>query len=144
MGLMGGETGRSIRFYSLGRVAIEARTRLRPETLSVRVARRFVVDTLRSWGSAGHVDVAELLTSELVTNAVLHVGSEVGLVVRLTPLAVRVEVLDASPEPPLPRHYEYDDLNGRGLRLVESMSAAWGFDPNDHGKVVWFELPRSA
>ena len=108
------------------------------------MARRFVVDTLRSWDSAGHVDVAELLTSELVTNAVLHVGSEVGLVVRLTAGAVRVEVRDASPEPPVPRHYEVDALTGRGLRLVESMAVAWGFDSNGRGKVVWFELPRSA
>jgi anti-sigma regulatory factor (Ser/Thr protein kinase) len=125
-------------------VAIEARTRLRPETVSVRVARRFVVETLRSWDPAGEVEVAELLTSELVTNAVLHVGSEVGLAVRLTARAVRVEVRDASPEPPVPRHYEDDALTGRGLRLVETMADAWGFDPNGDGKVVWFELPRSA
>ena len=108
------------------------------------MARRFVVETLREWDSVDQTDVAELLTSELVTNAVLHVGSEVGLLVRLTPRAVRVEVRDASPEPPVPRHCEDDALTGRGLRLVETMSAAWGFDPNGQGKVVWFELPRSA
>ena len=108
------------------------------------MARRFVVDTLRSWDSAGQADVAELLTSELVTNAVLHVGSEVDVAVRLTPRTVRVEVRDASPDPPVPRHCEVDALTGRGLRLVESMSEAWGCDPNGYGKVVWFELRRSA
>lgn len=85
-------------------------------------------------------DFAELLVSELVTNAVLHARTSITLQVRRTESGVRIEVIDASPRSPQPRDYSDQATTGRGLTLVESLAAAWGMEPHDRGKTVWFEL----
>jgi anti-sigma regulatory factor (Ser/Thr protein kinase) len=120
---------------------LESRTTLSPEAGSAAVARAFVTETLLAWGAERVLEAATLLTSELVTNAVLYAGSEIVLVVRQSGRRIRVEVQDASPKVPVRRFPTEESVSGRGLALVEALAAAWGVDPVPHdGKRVWFEV----
>ncbi|MEV4948734.1 ATP-binding protein [Streptomyces sp. NPDC053755] len=96
---------------------------------------------LRRWGGPGACDVAELLTSELVTNALIH--TEHGAVVTATvvPENLRVEVRDFVPGLTAPHVPAADDgTHGRGLVLVDALADSWGVEDQEVGKVVWFEL----
>lgn len=107
---------------------------------SVAEARAFVVDTLTEWRADRYLEVATLLTSELVTNAVLHSGSpQLVVCVRLADNRLRVEVSDNSPHMPVPSTAPLL-ARGRGLTLVEALSSRWGADHVDNGKCVWFEV----
>jgi anti-sigma regulatory factor (Ser/Thr protein kinase) len=86
-------------------------------------------------------DVVVLLTSELVTNAILHARTDIELVVRCESATIRIEVDDHSPRLPVPRHAAADASSGRGLTLVNLMSGAWGVEERPSGKAVWFEVP---
>lgn len=115
---------------------------------SPKRARRLLVKQLAEWEVDGAVSAtAELLLSELVTNAVRHAtrptGRLVAVDVELSPgRLLRVEVADACETPPVPRPADAPDAEGgRGLLLVEALSAHWGTYPRRHvGKVVWFVL----
>jgi CheY-like chemotaxis protein/anti-sigma regulatory factor (Ser/Thr protein kinase) len=113
---------------------------LAPELSSVRQARRLVQGVLRDWSREDVADEALLLTSELVTNAVVHARSEVQLT--LVPLGsnIRVEVADTGPGALQLRDPDDDAVNGRGLLLVEEMSRTWGTSADDLRKTVWFEI----
>jgi len=105
-------------------------------------ARRFVVATLEGWGMPQAViDDCELLTSELVTNAVLHARSESRLRIERRGDNVWVAVHDASPSEPRVRDYGPNAVTGRGLMLVDRLAGRWGSENDAHGKFVWFELP---
>ncbi|MBG0857383.1 ATP-binding protein [Streptomyces spinoverrucosus] len=113
---------------------------------SVAAARRTVRETLTSWHTRpDDLDNAVLVTSELVTNAVTHSGSE-RIVCRLhsTGDRLRIEVEDQNLGPTLPvsRQACPDDQNGRGLLLVEAVCDDWGVRPapNRSGRVVWADL----
>lgn len=110
------------------------------EPRSVLRARRFVASTLQGWGYHEVTDTACLLTSELVTNAIVHAGTEVDVSVNRSDRHVRVEVRDHAGGTVRPRPASKGP-NGRGLRLVASMSEAWGVERTGHGKAVWFSLP---
>lgn len=86
------------------------------------------------------VEDAVLLVSELVTNSVLHGGPPVVVAVDCDGEALQVRVRDGSPTLPEPRDAGQDAEGGRGLELVANLSAAWGVDPEDGGKHVWFVL----
>jgi anti-sigma regulatory factor (Ser/Thr protein kinase) len=89
------------------------------------------------------VDVVELLTSEVVTNALLHASSAEELVVQLETNRVRVEVSDSSTDPPVQRRIEVAAASGRGLTIVDALSSKWGVQhPPNGGKRVWFEVRR--
>ena len=91
--------------------------------------------------------VAQLLTSELVTNALAHGRGRIGLSVRRDEGAVTVRVTDNSPDLPMVRGHDLTALSGRGLQIVELLAAGWGTEPADggaHGKVVWFTLRGTA
>ena len=103
--------------------------------------RRFLRDTLQTWELDGFGEVTELLTSELVTNVVLHVGQPMTVrAVRERPDLFRVEVTDPSPAAPEMRHAEPDDVKGRGLAIVDSLADDWGTRFADDGKTVWFTI----
>ena len=89
------------------------------------------------------VDSVELLTSELVTNALVHAETAPRVAVQLTPATVRIEVYDDDPVVPQPMPFDLERPGGRGLFIVEAMSARWGAEPTDAGKLMWFELDRS-
>jgi PAS domain S-box-containing protein len=131
---------------------------------SVAPMRRHVACVLESWGLGHRIELAELLASEVVTNAVRHavvpeeddalpsttVASPVRLVELTAPritLSMRrgrqalwVEVADSDVRLPRLRLAGADDEGGRGLYLVDALADRWGTRPLDDGKVVWFEL----
>ena len=110
------------------------------EVSSAPAARRFATDVLRSWQCDPLVDSAQLLVSELVANAVLHARSTVSVRIRRLPARIRVEIGDASSEVPRLRAGDPGAVTGRGLMIVDAVAAAWGVDPTEDGKIVWFEL----
>ncbi|MFJ9522450.1 SpoIIE family protein phosphatase [Kitasatospora sp. NPDC101801] len=102
-------------------------------------ARRFVRRTLTDWGLPALVDPAELLTSELITNALVHAGSPVELRI-LRDHLLTIEVADVDSRPPRLRHAREADEGGRGMYLVNELAHRWGSRATDEGKVVWYEL----
>ncbi|MFB9391811.1 SpoIIE family protein phosphatase [Streptomyces coeruleoprunus] len=108
---------------------------------AVMHARRFTARTLRSWSVREEVDVALLVVSELVTNAIAHTQGEVRLDLTLAGDRLRVAVNDTSPRAPVKAtSTDWEATGGRGLLLVEAMTASWGSVPLGGGKQVWAEL----
>ncbi|WP_079078760.1 ATP-binding protein [Streptomyces sp. DSM 15324] len=120
--------------------------RLGPADLrAVPEARRALRELLRGWGKPGRSETAELLTSELVTNALVHTDDEAVLTATVSPAGLRVEVRDSVPGRPRPTVPAADDgTHGRGLVLVQSLADSWGVRAQGAGKVVWFELAAGA
>ncbi|WP_307821642.1 ATP-binding protein [Streptomyces coffeae] len=113
---------------------------------SVAEARRQVVFRLRSWGVGQDTrDSAELVVSELFTNAVRHTSSEdVRCSLQLIGARLRLEVADqgCARSVPQARSVGVDQEGGRGLMLVEALSEAWGVTAHHHGtgRAVWAYL----
>jgi len=122
--------------------AIEVRTMLNPHPTSVGAARRFVRDVLMSRQIPDRVvNTVELLTSEVVTNAILHGRSGPQLAIVVSDDVVRVSVRDLSPQLPVRRLTSVDDVSGRGVVIVEELASAWGVErERGGGKQVWFEV----
>jgi anti-sigma regulatory factor (Ser/Thr protein kinase) len=123
---------------------IESRVSLPAEPTSASRARTFVRDSLAEWGAQDFEEPATLLTSELVTNAVLHARSAVEVTVRLTDGQLWVGVSDSNTGSPVRKRYGPDAGTGRGLLLVERIASAWGTELSASGKVVWFRLAADA
>jgi len=115
---------------------------LEPTVASSAVARRFMEETLDRWSCGEVLDVVNLLVSELVTNAVVHGGSEAEVSVVLTSTALRIEVGDHDDFVPSVNEASDWATSGRGLALVEAMARRWGIDRVPGGKVIWFEVDR--
>ncbi|GAB1337609.1 SpoIIE family protein phosphatase [Streptomyces sp. E-15] len=110
------------------------------EPRSVGRAREYARGQLLSWDLEPLVDTAELLVSELVTNALRYGEGEIRLRLLLDRTLV-CEVWDSGLVQPRRRRARDTDEGGRGLQLVGLLSAAWGSRRTPHGKTVWFELP---
>ncbi|MBV1938642.1 SpoIIE family protein phosphatase [Streptomyces sp. BV286] len=110
------------------------------EPRSVGRAREFARNRLVGWDLEPLVDTAELLVSELVTNALRYGEGEIRLRLLLDRTLV-CEVWDAGLVQPRRRRARDTDEGGRGLQLVGLLSAAWGSRRTPRGKTVWFELP---
>ncbi|MFI2644099.1 SpoIIE family protein phosphatase [Streptomyces sp. NPDC018610] len=109
---------------------------------AVRHARRFTRRTLNSWNVTEEADAALLVVSELVTNALVHTEGQIRLDLTLVNHRLRIAVADASPRTPVkPTSIGWEATGGRGILLVEALSAAWGTLPVGGGKQVWCELP---
>ncbi len=121
----------------------EARAHLSSHPTSAAAARRFVREVLESW-ECEDADAVLVCTDELVTNAIVHVSSDIEVVVCRRGGTLRVEVHDASRRPPLRRVHPVDADSGRGLHVVEALSSRWGVDAVDSGKAVWFEMEAVA
>jgi len=108
-------------------------------------ARRQVKATVCAWDLPVDVEVAVLLTSELVTNAIRH---EAGKTILLTITCVcgqlRVDVHDTSCSMPVPVDAPVDAEAGRGLMLVATLSTDWGVHRTRTGKAVYFTLAFEA
>lgn len=114
-------------------------------------ARRHTDDTLRSWGVDHLIGTADLLVSELVTNAVRFSGadslamhdteqvSRIRLILRLLANQLIIEVADSDPRPPvLAGNVSNDAECGRGLMIVEALTREWNYYlPPEGGKVVY-------
>jgi anti-sigma regulatory factor (Ser/Thr protein kinase) len=85
-------------------------------------------------------DVAVLLTDELVSNAVIHGGGRYVLTAQMLPDCIRVEVADASSDPPQVMAPSADQERGRGMAIVDALASTWGTNGDGAGKVVWFRL----
>ncbi|MFC8096857.1 SpoIIE family protein phosphatase [Streptomyces sp. NPDC057301] len=117
-----------------------------PVGRSVASARSFVRDTLQGWGFADIVDDAVVLTSELVTNAVVHAGTSADVLCLRSDDGVRVEVADRYPEREIPLQGSPvnmgspDREGGRGLQLCAALAGRWGVEYTPTHKQVWFQL----
>ncbi|MET7310130.1 SpoIIE family protein phosphatase [Streptomyces sp. NPDC005134] len=117
-----------------------------PVGRSVATARAFVRDTLQGWGYTDIVDDAVVLTSELVTNAVVHAGTAADVLCLRTEDGVRVEVSDHYPEREIPLQSTGLDFgspdreSGRGLLLCAALASRWGVEYTPTHKHVWFQL----
>lgn len=118
----------------------------RRDLRAVREARGFVHGCLCDWGLADLSDDLELITSELVTNALIHAGSDVDVRLRAFGDRVRLEVRDSDSDPPVPTAYSLTEEgsaraeHGRGLVLVDALAHTWNTSPSGRGKTVWLEM----
>jgi anti-sigma regulatory factor (Ser/Thr protein kinase) len=114
----------------------------RADLRAVGEMRRALRELLRPWGRAAKREAAELLISELVTNALVHTDHDAVVTVSLCTRRLRVEIRDFVARPPRPRTPSFADerTHGRGLLLVQSLADAWGVRTHGVGKAVWFEL----
>ena len=116
-------------------------TRLVPGARAPAHARQLVRDFCEHAGvAAGVSEMVVLLTSETVTNSVLHGRGAVQVNATTSPGCVRVEVADGSRRAPVTTAVEDGKEHGRGLLLLEQCSSAWGVDVRRRGKTVWFEV----
>lgn len=127
-------------------ITARAAATFEPVGRSVATARSFVRDTLQGWGFADIVDDAVVLTSELVTNAVVHAGTHADVLCLRTEDGVRVEVSDRYPEREVPLQHAASSMGspdregGRGLQLCAALATRWGVDYTPTHKNVWFQL----
>ena len=137
----------------MSRTAVEVGPRLIAFVLpgipeSVRVARYRVRAALGFHHLDQYASDAAIITSELVSNVIQHVcgdGTEtvgVTLVRGRNPEAVTVIVSDSSPKGPAMRETPAGSERGRGLRIVEALSAHWGWYPEDGGKAIFAILAK--
>jgi anti-sigma regulatory factor (Ser/Thr protein kinase) len=131
-----------IQFVPGNSSAVDTRTTLGADAGSAAAARRFVADVLNQRGfSKSAIEDAVLLASEVVTNAVLHAGGSVDVVVIADSSMARVEVHDDHPSHPVLLTSGPEATFGRGLRVIEALAGGWGVDDRgDRGKCVWFEV----
>ncbi|MFE7174186.1 SpoIIE family protein phosphatase [Streptomyces sp. NPDC057616] len=133
-------------------ITARAAASFEPVGRSVATARSFVRDTLQGWGFADIVDDAVVLTSELVTNAVVHAGTSADVLCLRSDEGVRIEVADRYPEREIPLQGSPvnmgspDREGGRGLQLCAALAGRWGVEYTPTHKQVWFqlELPERA
>lgn len=119
-----------------------------PAPGAVTAVRRFVRLVLESWGHEDLVWDASVVASELATNAVRHGNSPLRATIDRTPGGVRggvrIGIEDVDPGVPQLRNATVDDVNGRGIAIVEELSDRWGFEELGPGKVTWAELDAPA
>ncbi|HVM00900.1 MAG TPA: PAS domain S-box protein [Egibacteraceae bacterium] len=111
---------------------------------SARRGRLLAADAVRRRHPEDLAEEVSLLVSEIVTNSILHAGSDIQLRVVVHDRLVRVEVHDGSSVVPVVHESAQDDMTGRGLGLVELLASRWGADRQPDGKVVWFEIGEPA
>jgi anti-sigma regulatory factor (Ser/Thr protein kinase) len=117
-----------------------------PLPTAVPCARLHAVHVLHEWGLRDLASDAQLVVSELITNAcdastLLPERPPVSLRLLLTGKSLVIEVWDHSPLDLEPREADADDECGRGLTVVAALSDRWGWERTSHGrKVVWAEL----
>lgn len=141
--------GRQRRSDSTPRASILGSVTVAGEPEQVSLVRKFVARTLAAGLPVIDSDAATLLTSELVTNALLHTdsgrpGGSVTVVIRGLPDGILVEVVDdGSAGTPVVK----DDAlagEGQGLYLVQQMAAQWGYLRDNAGTTVWFYLAAAS
>ncbi|ONK10804.1 Phosphoserine phosphatase RsbU [Streptomyces sp. MP131-18] len=131
-------------------ITARAAATFEPVGRSVATARGFVRDTLQGWGLTDLIEDAVVLTSELVTNAVVHAGTSADVRCLRDPEGVRVEVVDRHPERELPLaevsrgRLDLNSEGGRGLLLCAALASRWGVDYTATDKCVWFRLDQQA
>ena len=105
-----------------------------------RTARRWVTARLVELRLETLADAVELLTSEVVTNALIHAGTPMVLRLRRAGAGVEIEVQDGSTLPPARRYYAATATTGRGVEIMDSLADSWGWREGRDGKTVWFQV----
>lgn len=106
----------------------------------MREARLLIRDSLVAAGREDLVETAELMVSEIVTNALVHAATPIEVSFSFVGGGLRVEVTDGSPHKPTLRGYGPNAGTGRGIMLLEELVDEWGVVPDDPGKTVWFQI----
>jgi anti-sigma regulatory factor (Ser/Thr protein kinase) len=114
--------------------------RLPPEPASATRARRVTRTHLAPVCPEDALDVAGLLVTELVSNAVLHAQTDMLLVVDVVPGRIELCVQDGSPDLPERKALDPQAATGRGLAIVEELATTWGVDHDRGQKVVWASI----
>jgi anti-sigma regulatory factor (Ser/Thr protein kinase) len=115
------------------------------EARSAGAARSWAHNVLDGWPVREVDDLAILLVSEVVSNALLHAQTDVRLVLDLRDdRHLVVEAWDTGPGRPVLQSPTAWDESGRGLRLVEELSSSWGWTFAPGAKCVWFELSSNS
>jgi anti-sigma regulatory factor (Ser/Thr protein kinase) len=126
------------------RMSTAASSTISGDARSIPGARR-MVRALTARYRADLAETAELLTDELVTNAVMHGGGRFTVRASIDPERLRVTVSDRWGSSPVtvfdPGH---DRESGRGLTIVEAMASRWGIERHDSEKWIWFEIELPA
>lgn len=117
------------------------RIALQRQPFEAERARRAIAGACRGLGR-DTVATAQLLASELFTNALHHGDGEIFLEVQRLPGELRIGVADRSPTHPRVKPMNLDDVRGRGMMILEALAVRWGVDalPDGQGKAVWFVL----
>lgn len=119
--------------------------RLPGDVRSVGAARRMVRRALEGWCEEELIDDVALCVSELVTNAVVHAASAPRVLVHVRPAVVHIEITDDSESLPVPRGAGPEDISGRGMGILGTLSDRWGsYRRSSGGKTVWFDVRRAA
>ncbi|WP_084701342.1 ATP-binding protein [Cryptosporangium arvum] len=104
-------------------------------------ARRFLQEAAADWDlSPDLTEVAQLVVSELVSNAVEHAGTASTVALELTDETLKISVRDGSTTQPVPRPLDMVSFRGRGLPLIDRVSQHWGILDHPDGKTVWATL----
>lgn len=110
------------------------------EAESVPAARHFATAAL-SGAPSDTIEVVELLVSEIASNCIRHTDSAFELTIARDTDEIRVEATDLGYGTPTRRSPAVTDLSGRGLQIVDMLSASWGYEPHaPSGKTVWFTI----
>ncbi len=118
------------------------RDHLRPERAAPGLARVAVQEFCEQQGVGPDADAAQLIASELVTNAVVHTNSDMELTLRMLPRQLQIAVRDGgSGRPRLAPEVDENSATGRGLLLVDALASRWGTFVPRTGKVVWAAVP---
>jgi serine phosphatase RsbU (regulator of sigma subunit)/anti-sigma regulatory factor (Ser/Thr protein kinase) len=107
---------------------------------NVSHARRWVTRRLDACGAQDALDVVVLLTSEIVTNAIVHAQTSLTLRVEPVERGVRVAVSDGDPEVPAMGEFNLHSSGGRGMALLDTLAQDWGVQVERNGKTVWFDV----
>ena len=114
---------------------------LTPDASSVRNGRQFVASILNEWGLDELAETAVLLTSELLTNSVLHARTDIALTVqRRDDTSVDICVRDGSRHTPRRRRHAHDATTGRGIELLERLAQEWAVTTDEGGKTIRFTV----
>lgn len=109
-----------------------------PSASAVPFARDQLIRVLAEWGLAGEAgEPTQLVVTELLSNAIDHARPPIQLTVSFPGESVRVEVHDATVEPPQQQPHDPSRLRGRGLQMVDALSLQWGWTTDAAGKTVW-------
>ena len=114
---------------------------LRPSFGAPAIARQFVAQKLQAWGVDEAYPDVELLTSELVTNAIRHAHGNVEISIEHSDSdCVRIEVRDLSERLPVMRPLETARDGGWGLHIVGRIATRWGLEQRTGEKTIWCEV----
>jgi anti-sigma regulatory factor (Ser/Thr protein kinase) len=114
---------------------------LRPSFAAPALAREFVASKLQTWGIDRAYPDVELLTSELVTNAIRHAEGNVEISIdHSNTSCVRIEVRDLSERLPVLRPLETARAGGWGLHIVGRIATRWGLEQRTGEKTIWCEI----